>query len=166
MFSRATDACGNFAKHLVWHKPRPIVPGQKIEALADDHSRKVACCGLAPALSWKSFGIQTTLHRSLEDLSRAGDDLLLARPLAKLSRVHSYMRPDLNGREHIKQMFNIQILWHGPSPIRYAEETQNLSSVFFLRAIVGNNRLISFSSTPQATVEVGLEDGGRSEWGK
>ena len=36
----AWDVCVDFMRHLYWHKPRVVILGSRIEALADDHSSK------------------------------------------------------------------------------------------------------------------------------
>jgi len=37
------EACSRFMDHLVWHKPRLVMLGPKIEALPDNHSSKAKC---------------------------------------------------------------------------------------------------------------------------
>ena len=88
------DACGNFTKHLVWHKPRSIVPGRKIEALADDHPCKVECLLQLSDLFLKLGNrpeCKRILTETLKISQERGDDLPLAETLMKLSRVHSFM---------------------------------------------------------------------------
>ena len=37
------EACADFIRHIFWQKPRPIVLGQRIEALPDNHPSKPEC---------------------------------------------------------------------------------------------------------------------------
>ena len=37
------EACADFLQHLVWHKPRPIVLGSRIEGLPNNHPSKLRC---------------------------------------------------------------------------------------------------------------------------
>ena len=85
------DACYTFTEHLVWHKPRQIVLGPKIEALADDHPSKPKCLS---RLSWlfKQIGNHTEqkriLTRTLEFERRQGKDFWVAQTLRDLSDVN------------------------------------------------------------------------------
>ena len=38
--SNVWDSCVDFLNHLWWYKPRPVVPGPKVEAPPDDHPSK------------------------------------------------------------------------------------------------------------------------------
>ena len=37
------DVCSYFMEHLLWHKPRPVLLGPKVEGLPDDHPSKLRC---------------------------------------------------------------------------------------------------------------------------
>jgi len=85
----------DFMKHLYWHKPRVVILGPKIEALADDHSSKFECLFQLSKL-FQAVGNYTERKRLLThalELSREqGDDRRLAQTLAQLSGVHLSMR--------------------------------------------------------------------------
>ena len=87
-------ACGYFMGHLYWHKPRLVMLGPKIEALADDHPSKLECL-FDLSFLFKVVGNHTECKRLLTHtlkLSRErGVDHQLARTLWQLSDVHSKM---------------------------------------------------------------------------
>ena len=88
------DACANFMKHLVWHKPRLVTLGAKIEGLPDDHPSKFECLYQLSRL-FHMVGNQTERKRLLAHtlkLSRGqGDDHQLARTLRHLSNANLLM---------------------------------------------------------------------------
>jgi tetratricopeptide (TPR) repeat protein len=85
------DACCHFIEHLYWHKPRPIILGSKIEALADDHHFKPKCLFELSRLL-RPVGIHAEakrlLVRTLELEKQRGDDLRVARALRHLSDIN------------------------------------------------------------------------------
>ena len=89
----AWGACGDFMKHLYWHKPRVVTLGGKIEALSDDHPSKPECLIRLSRLMHR-VAKSTESKRLLtnaSNLSRErGDDRQLARALGYLSRVHFF----------------------------------------------------------------------------
>ena len=104
------DACGNFTKHIVWHKPRSIVPRRKIEALADDHPCKVECLLQLSDLFLK-LGNRSECKRLLTEALKIsqerGDDLSLAETLTRLSRVHSFLGSHKEGVRQGKEASEI-----------------------------------------------------------
>ena len=88
------DACADFMKHILWHKPRLVTLGPKIEALADDHPSKPECLFQLSRL-FEAIGNDVERKRLLTlvlELSRErGDDQRLARVLRHLSVVHLNM---------------------------------------------------------------------------
>ena len=88
------DACAHFMNHLLWHKPRLVTLGPKIEALADDHPSK-------PGSLYHLSRLFETIRNDVErkrlltlvmELSRErGDNHQLAQALIRLSQVHSNM---------------------------------------------------------------------------
>jgi tetratricopeptide (TPR) repeat protein len=93
-FGAVWGACADFLKHLHWHKPRLVVLGPKIEALADDHPSKLECLFQLSRL-FRKVGNHTEqkrlLTRALELSQEQGDDRELARKLRQLSDVHLRM---------------------------------------------------------------------------
>ena len=96
-------ACGDFMKHLVWHKPRLVTLGPKIEALADDHPSKLECL-IQLSLLFQMVANYPERKRLLAcalKLSREqGDESQVARTLRELSDVHHWM---LSFEEGIRQ---------------------------------------------------------------
>ena len=84
-------ACAGFMKHLLWHKPRLVTLGPKLEALADDHPSKPECLYELSRL-FQAIGNHVQCKRLLTlvlELSREqGDNHQLTRALSHLSRVH------------------------------------------------------------------------------
>jgi len=84
-------ACGYFMNHIYWHKPRLVMLGRKIEALADDHPSKLECL-IQLSLLFQAVGNHAERKRLLTHtlkLSRErGDDGRLAQTLGQLSNVH------------------------------------------------------------------------------
>jgi tetratricopeptide (TPR) repeat protein len=103
-------ACGHFMEHLYWHKPRLIILGPKIEALADDHPSKLGCVYHLSQLS-QMVGIYVEPKRLLThalELSREqGNDRQLARILHLLSDVHLWMRLPKEGIQQAKEASEI-----------------------------------------------------------
>jgi len=87
-------ACGNFMEHLYWHKPRLVILGPKVEALADDHPSKFECL-IQLAQLFRMVGNFTECKRLLTltlKLSREqGAGHQLARALIHLSNVNYQM---------------------------------------------------------------------------
>jgi len=102
--------CGHFMEHLYWHKPRLVMLGPKIEALADDHPSKLECLFQLSQL-FQVVGNQAARKRLITHalkLSRErGDDLQIARALEKLSDVHNRMYLFKEGIEMMKEASEI-----------------------------------------------------------
>ena len=84
--------CADFMKHLLWHKPRLVTLGPKIEALADDHPSKLECLYQLSRLFQKIGGgveRKRLLTLALELSRERGDDHQLVQVLSHLSQVHS-----------------------------------------------------------------------------
>jgi len=104
------DACGDFIQHLVWYKPRLVVLGPKIEALADDYPPKLGCLFQLSLLS-QTVGNHMECERLLAyalKLSREqGDDRQPARALRQLYGVHLRMRHFKEGVQQAKEALEI-----------------------------------------------------------
>jgi len=103
-------ACEHFIEHLTWHKPRLVMLGPKIEALADDHPSKLGCLFRLSRL-FQAVGNYAERKRLLTHtltLSREqGDDLQLARALVQLSDVHVRMGLFKEGIQQAKEASEI-----------------------------------------------------------
>jgi len=104
------SACGYFMEHLFWHKPRLVMLGPKIKALADDHHSKLECLFQLSRL-FQTVGNHVERKRLLAHilkLSREqGNDHQLARALRHLSHVHLQMRLFKEGMEQAKEASEI-----------------------------------------------------------
>ena len=88
------DACADFMKHLIWHKPRLVTLGPKLKALPDNHPSKLECL-YQLSRSFQTIGGATERKQLLtlvSELSRErGDDRHLSRALSHLSQLQSNM---------------------------------------------------------------------------
>jgi len=81
------DTCARFMQHIVWHKPRLVTLGPKVEALPDDHPSKAQCLH---RLAWlfDSVGNQAERKRlfthTLKLWRAQGDDYQVAQTLSEL----------------------------------------------------------------------------------
>ena len=103
------DTCANFMNHIVWHKPRLIVPGPKIEALPDDHPSKAQCL---KDLSWLFDSVGNLVERKrlltyALKLRRGRDDYEVAQILKDLSIVNQQMGLNKEGMEQAKEASGI-----------------------------------------------------------
>jgi len=91
---RVWDTCARFMQHTVWHKPRLVTLGPKVEALPDDHPSKAQCLYW---LAWlfESVGNEVERKRFLTHalkLWRArGDDYQVAQTLIELCDANQIM---------------------------------------------------------------------------
>jgi len=103
-------ACEHFMEHLYWHKPRLVMLGPKIEALADDHHSKFGCL-LQLSTLFEAVGNHAERKRLLAHilkLSREqGDGRQLARALRHLSNVHLEVGLFKEGIEQAKEASEI-----------------------------------------------------------
>ena len=87
-------SCSQFLRHLHWNKPRLVVLGPKIEALADGHPSKLGCL-FRLSLLLQAVGNYTEpkrlLTRALELSQEQGDERGLALTLRHLSHLHCWV---------------------------------------------------------------------------
>ena len=104
------DACGNFMKHLYWHKPRPIVLGPRIEELSDNHCSTLQCLFRLSSLL-RSLGNNVDrkrlLTRILEMERGQGDDDRVARTLRELADTNRMLRLYQEGIRQSKEALEI-----------------------------------------------------------
>ena len=87
-------ACEGFMNHIVWHKPRLVVLGPKIEELPDDNPSKAQCLR---NLSWLFHSVgdwaerKRLLTHTLKLWGARGDDQWVAETICYLSDVHRVM---------------------------------------------------------------------------
>ena len=102
--------CGCFMEHLYWHKPRLVMLGQKIEALADDHPSKLECLFHLSRLFQRVGNYvesKRLLTHALTLSQEQGDDGQLAQALRLLSGVHLRMGLFEEGIEQAKEASEI-----------------------------------------------------------
>ena len=84
-------SCVNFMIHLFWYKPRLVMLGRKIEALADDHPSKLECLFQFSQLFQRVGNFAESkrlLTHALKLTREQGNDHQLAHTLNCLSNVH------------------------------------------------------------------------------
>ena len=82
------DICYKFMNYLFWHKPRLVMLGPKIEALADDHPTKPECLYDLSKLFYKTGNYvesKRLLTHTLKLSRERGDDVQVALRLGGLS---------------------------------------------------------------------------------
>jgi len=100
------DVCGHFMEHLYWHKPRIVMLGPKIEALADDHPSKPRRLIDLSRLFQRVGGYvesKRLLTHALKLSQERGNDGQLARALRLLSDVHLRMGLPKEGIRQAKE---------------------------------------------------------------
>jgi len=104
------DACADFMKHLVWYKPRVVMLGPGIGALAGDHPSKLECLLQLSELLLRVGDHMESIKLLFytEKLSRErGDDRQLARTLRQLSVVHGLLGLYEQGARRAKESLEI-----------------------------------------------------------
>jgi tetratricopeptide (TPR) repeat protein len=106
----AWGACSHFVEHLLWHKPRRIVLGSKIEALPDDHRHKPQCLTLLSQL-FQQIGNRAEQKRLLTHTlvleRRRGDDYQVADTLRFLSDANRLLGLHEEGIQQTKEASEI-----------------------------------------------------------
>ena len=103
-------ACADFTNHLIWHKPRFIMLGPKIEALPDNHPSKLECLYHLSRLLQKvgnHVERKRLLTHTLKLCRERGDDRQLIRILRHLSQAHLAMRLHKEGIRQAREALEI-----------------------------------------------------------
>jgi tetratricopeptide (TPR) repeat protein len=104
------DACGDFMRHLYWHKPRSTVLRPRIEGLSDDHRSKPQCLFRLSSLlgSLGNYVDQKRLLTRILELERGqGDDDRVARTLRELADTNRMLRLYEEGIRQSKEALEI-----------------------------------------------------------
>ena len=91
----AWDACGDFMRHLRWHKPRSTVLRPRIEGLSDNHRSKPQCLFRLSSLLGRlgnHVDQKRLLTRTLELERGQGDDDRVSRTLSELADTNRMLR--------------------------------------------------------------------------
>jgi len=104
------DTCWSFMDHLYWHKPRLMMLGPKIEALADDHPHKSRCLFRLSRL-FEMVGNHVERRRLLTytlDLWRKqGNDFWAAQTLKDLSDANRLLGHHKEGVRQVEEALKI-----------------------------------------------------------
>ncbi|KAF9790833.1 hypothetical protein BJ322DRAFT_1104480 [Thelephora terrestris] len=104
------SACGDFIKHLYWHKPRQTILRSRIECLPDDHPSKPECLFRLSRL-FNSMGNNLDqilfLLRVLEIRSKEGDQYRVAQTLLELSGANRMLGLREEGIRQVKEALKI-----------------------------------------------------------
>ena len=130
-------ACCDFMWHLLWHKPRLVVLGSKIEGLPDSHHSKPKCL-LNLSLLFDSVGNYTERKRllthTLKIWRERGDDLHVAQTLRFISGANRRLG---RFKEGIKQVEEASEIYQRLN--RVSGQTQSLEQL--ARLLYGDGQL-------------------------
>ena len=102
--------CCNFMEHILWHKPRQVILGPKIEGLADDHPLKPQCL-FALSLLFDMVGDYVEYNRllihTLKISREQGNDLQVARTLTYLAESSGLLYHQHEGIQQGKEALEI-----------------------------------------------------------
>ena len=104
------DACGDFMRHLYWHKPRSTVLRSRIEGFSDDHHSKPECLFRLSSLlgSLGNFVDKKRLLTRVLEMERGrGDDGQVARALRDLAKTNRLLRLSEEGMRQSKEALEI-----------------------------------------------------------
>jgi tetratricopeptide (TPR) repeat protein len=149
------DACCHFIEHLYWHKPRPIILGSKIEALADDYHFKPQCLFELSRLL-ERVGTRTEakrlLVRTLELERQRGDDVRVARALRYLSDINRLLAFSKEGIPQAREALAI-------SERVNDMEGQVQALTFLARLLWANNQLDAAEKAALSAINLTSEKG-------
>jgi tetratricopeptide (TPR) repeat protein len=104
------DACAHFMRHILWHKPRLVVLGTRLEGLRDDHPSKPTCLYQLSRL-FDSVGnyaeYKRLLVHTLKLWRERGDDFEVAETLATLSYANRRLSLYKEGISQAKESLEI-----------------------------------------------------------
>ena len=126
------DACRDFIRHLLWHKPQLVVLGPKIEGLPDSHPTKPECLfQLSQLLSsvGNNAECKRLLVHTLKLRRKGGGEFLVAETLRSTSRANSRLGLYEEGIEQAKEALEIYRRLDGVAG--QARSWQELASLLF-----------------------------------
>ena len=104
------DACTHFMQHLIWHKPRLVMLGPKIEGLSDDNPFKAYCLFQLSRL-FQAVGNDVENKRlliySLKLRRKEGNDLQVAETLRHISAANQALGLHREGIQQAKEALEI-----------------------------------------------------------
>jgi len=122
------DVCGYFMEHLVWHRPRLVLLGPKIEALPDTHPSKPRCLFELSQL-FASVGNHTNRKKLLIHTSKLwrewGDGFEVARTLSALSDANRLLGLCKEGIQQAREA--LEIYEHLNDTFEQAHSLHNLA---------------------------------------
>ena len=104
------EVCSCFLRHLIWHKPRQVMLGPKIETLPGDHHSKPKCLFELSRLLGQVGNRQESkrlLILALELQRQRGGDPQVASTLISLSEVNRLLNLFEEGIQHVKEALDI-----------------------------------------------------------
>ena len=104
------DVCNYFMDHLIWHKPRLVLLGPRIEALPDTHPSKPRCLLSLSDLFFSvgnSLECKRLLIRTLQLWRERGDDFEVAQTLRGLSEANRLLDLNEEGIQQAKEALKI-----------------------------------------------------------
>lgn len=104
------DVCGYFMQHLLWHKPRPVILGPKIEGLPDSHPSKPGCLFRLSQLVYalgNHIERKRLLTHALKLWREQGNDCQVAEMLKFLADANRFLGLHEEGIEQVKEALEI-----------------------------------------------------------
>ena len=103
-------ACANFMRHLIWHKRRPVMLGERIKGLPDGHRSKLECLSeLAQLLNFAgnhTEGKQLFIH-TLKLSRERGDKFRVVQTLRVLANINQLLGLEGEGMQQAEEALEI-----------------------------------------------------------